>query len=144
MNTQILSPSHLNEFNILYALIQMNYMQCVELTTYFVTSVWDSRHGVVCVANMVRDGEVVMKRHHVFEVCTSEVRHLVMLSLIQSESKKEKMVKRRKALHNRIFLNSYANNFYSIILLLLRTLKVCKNLAFNMKGAPVYFTALNK
>lgn len=91
MNTQILSPSHLYEFNILYELIQMNYMQCVKLTTYFVTSVWDSRHGVVCVANMVRDGEVVMKRHRVFEVCTSEVRRLVMLSLIQSESKKEKM-----------------------------------------------------
>lgn len=83
MHTQILSASHLQEFNILYTLIQINYTQCVKLTTYFVTSVWDSRHGVVCVANMVRDGEVAMKRHHVFEVCTSEVHHLVMLSLTQ-------------------------------------------------------------
>lgn len=83
MNTQILSASHLQIRNILYTLIQMNYTQSVKLTTYFVTSVWDSRHGVVCVANMVRDGEVAMKRRHAFEVCTSEVHHLVMLSLTQ-------------------------------------------------------------
>lgn len=66
-----------------YILIQQNHVPRIKLTTYFVTSVWDSRHGVVCVANMVRDGGVAMKRHHVFEVCTSEVHHLVTLSLTQ-------------------------------------------------------------
>lgn len=82
----------------------MNYTQSEKLIiTYFVTCAWDSRHGAVCVANMVKDGEEVMKRHHVFEVCTSGVHHLVMLSLTQLESKKEKSVKSRKVLHLRIF-----------------------------------------
>lgn len=80
---KILSTFHLQEFIRYYTLIQMNYTQCAKLITYFVTFVWDSRHGVVCVANMVRDGEVAMKRHHVFVVYTSEVHHLVMLSLTQ-------------------------------------------------------------
>lgn len=52
----------------------------------FATSLLGSLHGVVVVAYMEKGGEVVMKKHHGFEVCTNVAHHLIMLFLIQLKS----------------------------------------------------------